>query len=343
MKFEVKQIASLLDGTIIGDDSKIIYKLNRIEDGEEGGITFLFNAKYAKYINSTKASVVVISEDLLPSNEIINTTIIKVKDAYISFLKTLEIYENLTKNNSKKGIHQKSDIHESVDIKPNTYIGAFVVIDENVVIEDNVKIYPNTFIGSNSYIGEGTIIYSGVNIYNKTKIGKNCVIHSGTVIGSDGFGFIPNENGVFIKVPQTGNVVLEDNVEIGSNSTIDRATLGSTLIKSGVKLDNQIQVGHNVQISENSVIASQSGIAGSTKIGKNVIIGGQVGVSGHLNIPDGTQIQAQSGVNSSPKEGITKLYGSPAIDASNYKKSYIIFKKLPQIAKIIADLEKKLS
>ncbi len=342
MEFKVQEIAEMLKGTVQGNEGQIVSKLTKIEDGEKNGLTFLFNPKYIHHLQNTEASAVVISKDLLPK-EHIDKTLIIVPDAYKSFVKLLELYDTILKSNVNYVVNEKAEIHHSVVLNNNIAIGAFVVIEENVEIGKNVQIYSNVFIGKNSSIADGTIIYSGVNIYSDTKIGKNCVIHSGVVIGSDGFGFMPNEKGEFKKIPQTGNVVIGNDVEIGSNSTIDRATLGSTIIKNGVKLDNQIQIGHNVEIKENTVIASQTGIAGSTKIGGNVIIGGQVGIAGHLIIPDGIQIQAKSGVNSSPKKEVKQLYGSPAFQANEYKKAYVYFRKLPQIVKKIEELEKKLS
>ena len=342
MKFRLGEIAHLLGGKLEGDAEQTVSKLTKIEEGEEQGLTFLFNPAYISHLYSTEATAVVISQSLLP-NEKINKNLIVVEDAYQSFVKLLDIYNDLIKNNGKQGIHPKSEIHETVSIGKELYVGPFVVIEENVQLGESVQIHANSFVGKNSIIGKGTIINAGVIINSDSIIGENCVIHSGVVIGSDGFGFVPNEKGVFQKVPQIGNVVIEDHVEIGANSTIDRATLGSTIIRKGVKLDNQIQIAHNVEIGENTVIASQSGIAGSTKVGKNVVIGGQVGVAGHLTIPNGVQIQAQSGINSSPKKESAQLYGSPAFEANEYRKAYVVFKNLPQLSKKIDEIEKKLS
>jgi UDP-3-O-[3-hydroxymyristoyl] glucosamine N-acyltransferase len=342
MKFRLQQIAEMLEGRLLGDAEIEVSKLIKIDENDKSGLTFLFSPAYLHHLELTNASAIVISEHLLPKEKT-NKNLIVVADAYASFVRLLGIYDELLKSNRKIEINKNSEIHESVKINKNVSVGAFVVIEENVVLSESVHIYPNVFIGKNSTIGKGTIIHPGVVLYSDSIIGENCVIHSGVVIGSDGFGFAPNEKGEFKKIPQLGNVIIEDEVEIGANSTIDRATLGSTIIRKGVKLDNQIQIAHNVEINKNTVIASQSGIAGSTKIGENVIIGGQVGIAGHLSIPNGVKIQAKSGVNSSPKKGVTQLYGSPAFEATEYRKAYIYFKKFPQLAKKIEELEKAMS
>ena len=332
MKFTAEQIAGILEGEVIGNPNAEVYKLAKIEEGIEGSLTFLANPKYVNFIYTTKATITIVNKDFIPEQNI-ETTLIKVEDAYKSFSKLLEYYNQVKL--MKSGIEQPSVISGNVIYGEGLYLGSFCYIGKNVTIGKNVKIYPNSFIGDNVKIGDDCIFFAGVRIYSETEIGNNCTIHSGTIIGSDGFGFAPLEDGTYSKIPQIGNVILEDNVEIGANSTIDRATLGSTLIRKGVKLDNHIQVAHNVEIGENTVIASQTGIAGSTKIGKNCMIGGQVGIVGHLTIGNGVRIQAQAGIakNLSDNEVVQ---GSPAYNYGDFAKSYVHFKNLP---KIVSELE----
>lgn len=337
MKFTAQQIAGILDGDVVGDPEVEVSKLSKIEEGFEGSLTFLANPKYKSYIYTTKASVTIVNKTFVPENDL-KTTLIKVDDAYKSFSKLLEYY-NQVKNN-KTGIEQPSFQSETAVYGDNVYLGAFSYLGENVVLGNNVKIYPQSYIGDNVKIGDNTVVFPGVKLYSETQVGKHCVINSGSIIGADGFGFVPDENREFQKVPQIGNVIIEDHVDIGSATTIDRATLGSTFIRKGVKLDNQIQIAHNVDIDINTVIAAQTGIAGSTKIGKYCMIGGQVGIAGHLTIGDHVKVQAQTGIGHRVKDG-EKLYGSPAIDYGNYVKSYVHFKNLPNIVKTINDLEKK--
>ena len=332
MKFTAAQIAGILEGEVIGNPNAEVFKLSKIEEGTEGSLTFLANPKYINYIYSTKATITIVNNPFEPENEI-STTLIKVDDAYKSFSKLLEYYNQVKL--MKSGIEQPSVISEGVTYGENLYLGSFCYIGKNVTIGKNVKIYPNSFVGDNTTIGDDCILFAGVRIYSESVIGSRCVIHSGTIIGSDGFGFAPQEDGTYNKVPQIGNVILEDDVEVGSCTTIDRATLGSTIVRKGVKLDNQIQIAHNVEIGENTVIASQTGIAGSTKIGKNCMIGGQVGIVGHITIGDNVRIQAQSGVGKSVKDGET-LQGSPSFNYGDWNKSYVHFRNLP---KIVADLE----
>jgi UDP-3-O-[3-hydroxymyristoyl] glucosamine N-acyltransferase len=338
MKFKAQQIADILEGDVIGNPEEEVSKLSKIEEGEKGSLTFLSNPKYNAYLYTTNASVAIINRSLVLEKEV-KTTLIKVDDAYKSFSKLLEFY-NEVKNN-KSGREQPNFIAASSEIGENEYIGAFVYIGENVKIGNNVKIYPNTSIGDNSVIGDNTVIFSGVNIYSDTKIGENCKVHSGAVIGADGFGFAPNENGAFKAIPQIGNVIIEDNVDIGAACTIDRATLGATIIRKGVKLDNQIQIAHNVEIGENTVIASQTGVAGSTKIGQNCMIGGQVGIAGHLKIGDNVKILGQTGVTKSLGDN-QMVHGTPAINARDFNKSYVYFKNLPKVVSKINQLEKDL-
>ncbi|HLV69858.1 MAG TPA: UDP-3-O-(3-hydroxymyristoyl)glucosamine N-acyltransferase [Xanthomarina sp.] len=339
MKFTAQQIAGILEGDIVGNPDVEVSKLSKIEEGTKGSLTFLANPKYQSYIYTTKASITIVNRTFVPENHL-ETTLIKVDDAYKSFSKLLEYY-NMVKLN-KQGIENPSFISDTATYGSQIYIGAFTYIGENVKIGNNVKIFPNCYIGDNVVIGDDAVIFAGVKIYSETLIGNNCVINSGVIIGADGFGFVPNEKGEYNKVPQTGNVIIEDFVDIGAATTIDRATLGSTIIRRGVKLDNQIQIAHNVEIGKNTVIAAQTGIAGSTKIGENCQIGGQVGFAGHITIGNNVKIQAQSGIGRSIKDNET-LQGSPAFSYGDWNKSYVYFKNLPKIVKNITDLEKKVN
>tara|TARA_B100000963_G_scaffold96942_1_gene83698 strand:- start:9 stop:1016 length:1008 start_codon:yes stop_codon:yes gene_type:complete len=331
MNFTAGQIADQLNGTIVGDRDVDIRMISKIEEGEKGSLTFLANPKYTEYIYSTNASATIVSNDFEPTEKI-STTLIKVKDPYSSFTNILELFNK--QKIKKTGISSKSEVHESSSIPNSTYIGSFTTIGKNSVIGENCILEDQVFIGENVKIGKDCKVYPGTKILNDTIIGNNCIIHSSCSIGSDGFGFAPNDDGTYKKIPQTGNVVIGDNVEIGSNSTIDRATIGSTIINDGVKLDNQIQIAHNVEIGENTAIAAQSGIAGSTKIGKNCMIGGQVGIIGHLKIGDNVKIQAQAGVTSDVDDN-SRITGTPAISYMNFNKSYVHFKNLPEIVKKI--------
>jgi UDP-3-O-[3-hydroxymyristoyl] glucosamine N-acyltransferase len=332
MKFTAAQIAGILEGEVVGNPDAEVFKLSKIEEGTEGSLTFLANPKYINYIYSTQASVTIVNNTFEPEQEI-TTTLIKVEDAYKSFSKLLEYYNQVKL--MKSGIEQPSVISEGVTYGPDLYLGSFCYVGKNVVIGKNVKIYPNSFIGDNVTIGDDCVFFAGVRIYSETVIGNRCTIHSGTIIGSDGFGFAPQEDGTYVKVPQIGNVIIEDDVEIGACTTVDRATLGSTIIRKGVKLDNHIQVAHNVEIGENTVIAAQTGIAGTTKIGKNCLIGGQVGFAGHLVIGDGVKIQAQSGIGKNLEAGEV-VQGSPAFNYGDFAKAFVHFRNLP---KIVSDLE----
>lgn len=337
MKFTATQIAGILEGDIVGNPDVEVSKLAKIEEGTEGTLTFLANPKYTPYIYSTKSSITIVNNDFEPENSI-STTLIKVEDAYKAFSTLLHYYNQVKMN--KVGIEQPSVISESATYGENLYLGAFSYLGDNVQIGDNVKVYPNSYIGDNVQIGNNVVIFSGAKIYSDCVIGNNCVINSGAIIGADGFGFTPNEKGEYNKVPQTGNVILEDNVDIGAGTTIDRATLGSTVIRKGVKLDNQIQIAHNVEIGKNTVIAAQTGIAGSTKIGENCQIGGQVGIVGHINIGNNVKVQAQSGIGRNVKDNEV-LQGSPALTYGDYNKSYVYFKNLPKIVKQLDELDKK--
>ncbi|MBT8253707.1 MAG: UDP-3-O-(3-hydroxymyristoyl)glucosamine N-acyltransferase [Bacteroidia bacterium] len=338
MKFTAAQIAGILDGEIVGDPEVEVSKLAKIEEGTIGTLTFLANPKYTPFIYSTKASITIVNRDFLPDSDIY-TTLIKVEDAYKSFSKLLEYYNQIKSN--KTGIEEPCFISETATLGDNVYIGAFSYIGENVILGNNVKIFPNSYIGDNVHLGNNVVLFSGAKVYSDCIIGNDCVINSGAIIGADGFGFTPNEKGEYSKVPQTGNVIIEDYVDIGAGTTIDRATLGSTLIKRGVKLDNQIQIAHNVEIGKNTVIAAQTGIAGSTKIGENCQIGGQVGIVGHISIGNNVRIQAQSGIIRNVKDNEV-LQGSPALPYGDYNKSYVYFKNLPRIVRGISDIEKKI-
>jgi len=332
MKFTASQIAGILEGEVVGNPNAEVNKLAKIEEATAGSLTFLANPKYVNFIYTTDATITIVNATFEPENEI-TTTLIKVEDAYLAFSKLLEYYNQVKL--MKSGIEQPSVISEGVTYGDNLYLGSFCYVGKNVTIGKNVKIYPNSFIGDNVTIGDDCVFFAGVRVYSETIIGNNCVIHSGSIVGSDGFGFAPQEDGSFSKIPQIGNVILEDDVEVGSCTTIDRATLGSTIIRKGVKLDNQIQIAHNVEIGENTVIAAQTGIAGSTKIGKNCMIGGQVGFAGHIVVGDNVRIQAQSGVGKNVKDGEV-IQGSPSFNYGDWNKSYVHFRNLP---KIVADLE----
>lgn len=339
MEFSAKQIAELLDGEIEGDENATVSKLAKIEEGEPGSLSFLANPQYTPYIYDTRASIVIVNRDFVPEQKV-NTTLLRVKDAYASFAQLLNLYNQM--RHDKQGIDAQSAVAESATVGENCYIGAFTSVGDYVTIGDNTKIYPGSFIGDNVKLGKNCLIFSGVKIYADCEIGDNVTVHSGVIIGGDGFGFAPNSSSSYDKVAQIGNVIIEDHVEIGANTTIDRATLGSTIIHKGVKIDNLIQVAHNVEIGENTVIAAQTGIAGSTKIGKNCMIGGQVGIIGHLQIGDNVKIAAQSGIGNNLEDGEI-VQGSPAFGVREYKKSYVYFRKLAQMAEEIDQLKKQVS
>ena len=337
MKFTAAQIAGILEGEVVGDPNAEVYKLSKIEEGTEGSLTFLANSKYINFIYTTQATITIVNATFVPE-QAITTTLIKVEDAYQSFSKLLDYYNQIKL--MKSGIEQPSVISEGVTYGSDLYLGSFSYIGKNVTIGNNVKIYPNSFIGDNVTIGNNCVFFAGVRIYSESVIGTNCIIHSGAIIGSDGFGFAPQEDGTYKKVPQIGNVIIEDDVEIGSCTTIDRATLGSTIIRKGVKLDNHIQVAHYVEIGENTVIAAHTGIAGSTKIGKNGMIGGQVGFAGHLIIGDNVKIQGQSGIARNLSDGEV-VQGTPAFTYGDFAKSYVHFKNLPKIVSELEQLKKQ--
>lgn len=341
MEFSAQQIAGLLNGSIEGDENAVVSNLSKIEEGKPKTLSFLANPQYTPYIYETDATIVIINKSLKLERPVKKScTLIRVDNAYESFAKLLELY-NQFKNN-KTGIEQPSFIGNNSTYGESCYIGAFAYLGTNVKIGNNVKIYPHCYVGDNVSIGDNTILFAGVKIYHDCVIGNNCTIHAATVIGSDGFGFAPASDNNYKKVPQIGNVVIEDNVEIGSNTSIDRATLGSTIIRSGVKLDNLIQIAHNVEVGENTVIAGQSGVAGSTKVGKNCMIAAQVGIIGHIKIADGVKIAGQSGIGASIEKEGEIVQGSPAFSVGEYKRSYVLFRSLPKLSDKIREIEKKL-
>jgi UDP-3-O-[3-hydroxymyristoyl] glucosamine N-acyltransferase len=329
MEFSAQQLAHLLEGSVEGTPDIKVHTLSKIEEGHVGSLTFLANPQYTPYIYKTEASIVIVNQSF-KAEAAVQATLIRVPDAYQAFAKLLDLYNQM--KHSKIGVEQPSFIDKTAHIGEGHYIGAFAYISSGVRIGKNVKIYPQVYIGENVVIGDNCILFPGVKIYADCKIGNHVTLHSGVVVGGDGFGFAPNGGSAYNKVAQIGNVIIHNHVEVGANTTIDRATLGSTVICDGVKLDNLIQIAHNVEIGENTVIAAQTGVAGSTKIGKNCMIGGQVGIIGHLKIGDGARIAAQSGIGSDVPANTT-LQGSPAIDAGTYKKAYVYFRKLPELLK----------
>ncbi|HEY0045205.1 MAG TPA: UDP-3-O-(3-hydroxymyristoyl)glucosamine N-acyltransferase [Flavobacterium sp.] len=337
MKFTAEQIAGILEGDIVGNPQAIVSRLSKIEEATEESLAFLSNPKYSNYIYSTGASVVIVNRNFIPEGEVA-TTMIKVDDAYSSFTKILEFYNQA--KHSKSGIEQPSFIAESARYGINLFLGAFSYIGNNVTIGSNVKIHPNCYVGDNVSLGDNVIMFAGAKIFSETIVGNNCIFQAGCVVGGDGFGFAPNSDGTFQKIPQIGIVIIEDDVDVGSCTTIDRATMGSTIIRRGVKLDNQIQIAHNVEIGEHTVIAAQTGVAGSTKIGKNCMIGGQVGIAGHLVIGNNVRVQAQSGIGKNIADGET-VQGSPSFNYSDYSKSYVHFRNLPKIVTDIEELKKQ--
>ena len=339
MEFTAATIAGFLKGEIEGNPEIKVNTVAKIEEGHAGALSFLANPKYEQYIYTTKSSVVLVNKSFVPSSAIA-ATLIKVENAYEAFATLLHLVDQ--SRPKKKGIHASAIIEKSAKIGSDVYIGPYAYIGENCVIGNGCSVYPQVYIGDSTKLGDNTTLYSGVKVYHECVIGEGCIIHSGTVIGSDGFGFAPQSENEYMKIPQLGNVVLEDHVEIGANVTIDRATMGSTIIRRGVKLDNLIQIGHNVEVGENTVMASQTGISGSTKIGKNCMFGGQVGLAGHIKIANGTKIGAQAGILSEIKEENTAIIGSPAIEIKNFMRSSILFRKLPDLAKKIDILEKEL-
>ncbi|MCH7403634.1 UDP-3-O-(3-hydroxymyristoyl)glucosamine N-acyltransferase [Belliella kenyensis] len=339
MEFTVEQVAALLNGKVEGDGSAIVNRLDKIQEGMPGGISFLSNEKYENFIYSTQASAVIVSENFQPKKSI-NTTLIRVKDAYTGFTQILEAYVQFTKSN-KSGVEAPSFFDQSSSIGEGHYLGAFSYVGKNCVIGNHCKIFPNVYIGDNVRIGDNCIIHPGVKIMSDSIIGSFCEIHPNAVVGSDGFGFAPQADGTYKAIPQVGNVIIEDFVSIGSNTTIDCATMGSTLIKKGAKIDNLVQIAHNVIIGENTVIASQAGVSGSTEIGKNCVIAGKAGIVGHLKIADFTTIGANTGISKSVEKSNQTLFGYMGMDLKGFLKAYAIFKNLPLLQDRLRELEKK--
>jgi UDP-3-O-[3-hydroxymyristoyl] glucosamine N-acyltransferase len=337
MEFTAFQIAELIGGSIEGNPDVKVSTLAKIEEGREGSITFLANPKYTPFIYRTSASVVVVGRDFV-AEQALSSTLIRVDDAYTAFAQLLDLYNKIKLQPS--GISERAFVSDNAKVGSDAYIGEFTYIGRNVRIGNNVKIYPLCYIGDNTLIGDGSILFAGVKVYSDIIIGSNCTLHSGAVIGADGFGFAKQESQDYMKVAQIGNVILEDNVEVGANTTIDRATLGSTILRKGVKLDNLIQIAHNVEIGENTVIAAQTGVSGSSHIGKNCMIGGQVGIVGHITIADNVKVAAQSGIAGNVTEEGAILLGSPAIDAARYKKAFVHFRNLPELVTRLLKLEK---
>jgi len=328
MEFNAVTLAGFLKGEIVGNPEVKVNTVAKIEEGQIGALSFLANPKYEHYIYETKSSIVLVNKSFVPSAKV-HATLIRVENSYEAFASLLRLVDQARPR--KKGIHSTAIIETTAKIGFDVFIGPYAYIGENCVIGDGCSLYPHVYIGDNTKLGKNCTINPGVKIYHDCLLGEGCIIHAGSVIGSDGFGFAPQSDSEFMKIPQLGNVILEDLVEIGANVAIDRATMGSTIIRRGVKLDNLIQIGHNVEVGENTVMAGQTGIAGSTKVGKNCMFGGQVGIAGHLKIADGTKIGAQGGILGDIKEENTVILGSPAIDIKQFLRSSVVFKKLPEL------------
>ncbi len=339
MQFTAEMIAGLLSGEIVGDKNATVSTVSSIDGGKEGSLAYLTNPAYEQYLYTTEASIVLVDKTFEPKQEV-RTTLIKVENVGQCVLNLLEMY-NATRPR-KSGISKLASIHEGAKVGDNCFIGDFTVIEGTAQVGDNVQIYPQCYIGDNVTIGEGTKIYPGVKIYEGCVVGKNCILHAGVVIGADGFGFAPKEDGTFAKIPQLGNVIIEDNVELGANTCVDRAKTDSTIIRSGVKLDNLIQVGHNVQIGSNTVMSAQVGIAGTTKIGSNCFVGGQVGFADHITVGNNCKIGSQSGLDKSVPDGEIR-FGSPALAGVQYHRSFAVFKNLPEIAQKLREMEKRIT
>lgn len=341
MNFTAGQIAAMINGTVEGNADESVSMIAKIEEASAGTLAFIANPKYEHFLSETQASVVLISKEI-KTPEGLTATLIRVEDPYAAFAKLMEAYQKMTAPAARSGKEEYCVVAASASVATSAYIGAFSYVGEQVVIEEGVQIYPGVYLGNHVHVGKNTVLYPGVKVYSNCEIGSRVIIHSGAVVGADGFGFAPQEDGYFKKIPQLGKVVIEDDVEIGANTTIDRATMGDTRISRNVKIDNLIQIAHNVQVGENTAIAAQAGISGSTKIGKNCIVGGQAGVVGHLNIADGTRINAQSGMTKSVKQSNTDWSGSPAFDYHKALKSQAVFKHLPELLERINLLEEKI-
>lgn len=340
MEFSAKTIAEFLNGEIEGDVNASVTDVSKIEEGKPGTLCFLANPKYEKFLYSTQATIVIVNKDLILTDKV-NSTLIRVPDAYQAFASLLELYDSFKPQ--KKGIEAPSYVSANAKIGNDVYIGAFAYVADNVKLGNNSKIYPQVYVGENVKIGENTIIFPGVKIYHNCIIGSNCIIHAGSIIGTDGFGFAPNQDNNYKKIPQIGNVIIEDYVEIGANVTVDRATMGSTIVRKGVKLDNMVHIAHNVEVGENTVMAAQTGIAGSTKVGRDCMFGGQVGIAPHLTIANGVKLGAKSGVNSSIKKENEIMIGSPVQNYSEFMKCFVVFRRLPELKGKIDKIEKDLS
>lgn len=339
MKFRAEEIALFLNGEIMGDRNVSVSMISKIEEGKPGSLSFLSNPKYEPYLYDSEASIILVNRDFIPRHEF-SATLIKVEDAYQALASLLQMYLQ-AKAVAKTGIEQPSYIHETATLGEDVYFGAFAYAGKNVKIGKRVKIYPQVFIGDDVTIGDDTVLYSGAKVYDESQIGARCIIHSGAIIGSDGFGFAPQKDGTYLKIPQVGTVILEDDVEIGANTTIDCGTMGPTIIRQGVKLDNLIQIAHNCEVGDHTVMAAQTGLAGSTKVGKHCRFGGQVGLAGHLTVGDNVQIGAQSGVVKDVKSDET-LLASPAIDFKQALRMYTIMRNLPQLRQEVIDLQKEI-
>jgi UDP-3-O-[3-hydroxymyristoyl] glucosamine N-acyltransferase len=338
MNFTASVIAEFLKGSVEGNPEAAVNDVSKIEEGRAGTISFLANPKYEKYIYDTESSIVIVNADFSPQKSI-PATLIRVQNAYEAFAALLRLYEQ--SKPKKSGISKQASISKSAKVGKDIYVGEFTVVSDNVILDDGVQLYPQVYLGDRVTIGEGTILHAGVKVYEGCVIGAHCVIHSGAIIGADGFGFAPNQENNYEKVPQLGKVIIEDHVEIGANTTVDRSTMGATILRKGVKLDNLIMVGHNVEIGENTVIAAQSGVSGSSKIGKNCMFGGQVGLIGHITIANGVKIAAQSGISKDIKEEGIVIQGSPAFEFGPYQRSMAIFRNLPKLVNQINDLDKR--
>lgn len=337
MQFTAQQIGTLLNGVIDGNSDVTVDRLAKIEEADAGSLSFLANPKYEPYIYTTNASIVIVGDSFVPTAPV-SSTLIRVADPYSAFSVLLDQYNTLQQN--RVGVEEPNFVDKQAVIGENHYIGAFSYVSAQVKVGDNCKIYPQVYIGNNVEIGDNCTFFPGVKIYHDCKIGNNVVIHAGTVIGSDGFGFAPQADGSYNKVAQIGNVIIEDNVEIGANTTVDRATMGSTIIRKGVKLDNLIQIAHNVEVGNNTVVAAQTGISGSSKIAEQCILGGQVGVVGHISVAKGSQVQAQSGINRSIELEDKKWAGTPATQFNTQMRAHVVYNRLPDLEKRIAELEK---
>jgi UDP-3-O-[3-hydroxymyristoyl] glucosamine N-acyltransferase len=340
MNFTASVIAEFLKGTVEGDPGAIVNDVSKIEEGKAGTLSFLANPKYEKYIYNTASTIVIVNEDFNPQKKV-PATLIRVPNAYESFAALLRMYEQ--NKPRKSGISKMASLADSAKLGKDLYVGEYTVVSENVKLGDGVQLYPQVYVGDGVSIGEGSVLHPGVKVYEGCVIGANCVIHAGAIIGGDGFGFAPSQANNYEKVPQLGKVILEDHVEIGANTTVDRSTMGATILRKGVKLDNLIMIGHNVEVGENTVIAAQSGISGSSKLGRNCMLGGQVGLIGHITIANGVKIAAQSGITKDIKEEGSVVQGSPAFEFGPYQRSMAIFRNLPKLLNQVNEMEKRTS